>query len=84
MLIDSCVASSASTVFVERFFSNDYCGWLTGGFFSEMFSFTFGMYNLEGDVFVSFAHPEREEDETLDLACLTDSISATENTWTIR
>ena len=77
MLMDSCVASSGSTVFVERLFSNDCYGWLTGGFFSEMFSFTFGMYNLEGAVFASFMHPKREGDETLDLACLADSISTT-------
>ena len=84
MLIESCVASSSLVVFVERFFSNDCYGWLIGGFFSEMFSFTFGMYNLEGTVFDSFAHPEREGDETLDLPHLADSISAIENTWTIR
>ena len=84
MIIDSCVASSGSAVFVERFFSNDYCRWLTGGFFSKMFSFTFGMYNLEGAMFASFVHPEREGDETLDLARPTDSISATKNTLTIR
>ena len=84
MRIVSCVGSRDLVVFVEWFFSNDCCGWLTGGFFSEMFSFTFGMYNLEGVVFTSFAHPEREGDETLDLARLDNSISAIENTWIIR